>query len=126
MKHLVLGSPLRGLSTSHVPASLPSPPHSLLDYPPLATLTNVIIQAFNDLRQCAPLAGGPEISQELNRLLESTVHDIVEYHRQAMGLREWVETSVCYICMGLSINNLLTLIKSLNLYPVSNPMSSCC
>lgn len=81
MKHLVLSSPLRGLSTAHIPSSLPTPPHSLLDYPPLATLTNVIIHAFNDLRQCAPLAGGPEISQELNRLLESTVHDIVEYHR---------------------------------------------
>lgn len=85
MKHLVLASPLRGLSTAHTPSflssSLPSPPHSLLDYPPLAVLTNTLIQAFNDLRQCAPLAGGPEISQELGRLLESTVHDVGEYYR---------------------------------------------
>ncbi len=85
MKHFALTTPLRGLSTPAAPppsfSSLPSPPHSLLDYPPLAALTNVLIQAFNDLRQCAPLAGGPEIAQELKRLLQSTVHDVVEYHR---------------------------------------------
>ena len=80
MKHLVLSSPLRGFAAPR-PSSLLSPPHSLLDYPPLATLTNVLIQAFNELRQCAPLAGGPEISQELRRLLESVVHDVVEYYK---------------------------------------------
>lgn len=95
MKHLVLASPLRGLSTAHTPSflssSLPSPPHSLLDYPPLAVLTNTLIQAFNDLRQCAPLAGGPEISQELGRLLESTVHDVGEYYR-------YVEIGAVLLC----------------------------
>ena len=82
MKHLVLAPPLRGFSVPPPSSSsLLSPPHSLLDYPPLATLTNVLIQAFNDLRQCAPIAGGPEIAQELRRLLESTVHDVMEYYK---------------------------------------------
>lgn len=86
MKKLTLVTPLRGLSSSlptYVSTSTQSltPPHSLLDYPPLAVLTNTLIQAFNDLRQCAPLALGPEISQELRRLLESVVHDIGEYHK---------------------------------------------
>ena len=88
MKRFTLVSRLRSLSTSTLPphASLSStqlltPPHSLLDYPPLANLTNTLIQAFNDLRQCAPLALGPEISQELRRLLESIVHDVGEFHK---------------------------------------------
>ena len=88
MKRFTLVSRLRRLSTStllpHTPLSSTqplTPPHSLLDYPPLANLTNTLIQAFNDVRQCAPLALGPEISQELRRLLESTVHDVGEFHK---------------------------------------------
>ena len=88
MKRFTLVSRLRGLSTPTLPPHIPlsstqplTPPHSLLDYPPLANLTNTLIQAFNDLRQCAPLALGPEISQELRRLLESTVHDVGEFHK---------------------------------------------
>lgn len=83
MKRLTLLTPLRGateLSYAHVTHIL-TPPHSLLDYLPLASLTNALVSAFNELRQCAPLAMGPEVAQELRRLLESTVHDICEYHR---------------------------------------------
>ena len=72
--------PLTLTSFTYLPPHI-TPPHSLLDYPPLAHLTNTLIQAFNDLRQCAPLALGPEISQELRRLLESTVHDVGEFHK---------------------------------------------
>lgn len=88
MKRFTLVSHPRSLSTSSLPPHFPlsstqplTPPHSLLDYPLLASLTNTLIQAFNDLRQCAPLALGPEISQELRRLLESIVHDVGEYHK---------------------------------------------
>lgn len=82
---MTLVTPLRGGSDLSSISSFSShpltPPHTLLDYPPLAILTNALVQAFNDLRQCAPLAMGPEVCQELRRLLESTVHDVKEYHR---------------------------------------------
>ena len=87
MKRLTLSSPLRELTTSTPSAPLTlststlSPPHTLLDFPPLAHLTNALIHAFNELRQCAPLSLAPSIAQELRRLLESTVHDIGEYYR---------------------------------------------
>lgn len=82
MKRLTLSTPLRGSTelSSHTHYTL-TPPHSLLDYPPLASLTNALVSAFNELRQCAPLAMGPEVAQELRRLLESIVHDVREYHR---------------------------------------------
>ena len=100
---MTLVTPLRGrtdlpplpISASHTP----TPPHTLLDYPPLATLTNALVQAFNDLRQCAPLAVGPEVAQELKRLLESTVHDIQEYHRLGVCLCMCVCVCVC-VCGG--------------------------
>ena len=88
MKRMTLTSPLRELTTptSSTPLSLStttslSPPHSLLDFPPLAHFTNALVHAFNELRQCAPLSLAPSIAQELRRLLESTVHDIGEYYR---------------------------------------------
>ena len=91
MKKLTLLTPLRAISSSS--SSLLSsttqplsPPHSLLDFPPLSTLTNALITVFNDLRQCAPLVLGPEIARELQRLLESVVHDVGEYHRYQHSL----------------------------------------
>lgn len=90
MKHFTLLSALQELSSSLPHTALPptttltpslAPPPSLLHYPPLASLTNALIHAFNDLRQCAPLCLGPEAAQEISRLLESTVHDIGEFHR---------------------------------------------
>ena len=85
MKHFTLTTPIRSLTSlsTHPSLSTPStsPPHILLDYPPLATLMNSLIVAFNELRQCAPLSLGPEVAQEMRRLLESTVHDVGEYHK---------------------------------------------
>ena len=78
---MTLASPLRRVTdiSTHSTHTL-TPPHSLLDYPPLASLMNALVTAFNELRQCAPLAMGPEVAQELRRLLESTVHDVKESH----------------------------------------------
>ena len=90
MKRMTLSSPLRELTTPTMTSSMTaaslsspslSPPHTLLDFPPLAQLTNALIHAFNELRQCAPLSLAPSIAQEIRRLLESTVHDIGEYYR---------------------------------------------
>ncbi len=82
MKRLTLSTPLRRATdlSTHSTHTI-TPPHSLLDYSPLASLTNALVTAFNELRQCAPLAMGPEVAQELRRLVESTVHDICEYHK---------------------------------------------
>ena len=90
MKRMTLSSPLRELTTPTMTSSITSlssstqslsPPHTLLDFPPVAQLTNALIHAFNELRQCAPLSLAPSIAQEIKRLLESTVHDIGEYYR---------------------------------------------
>ena len=84
MKHFTLSQPLPSLSSSSSPLSSfspLSPPHSLLPYHPLLLLTNSLISAFNDLRSCAPVALAPEVSREVERLLQSTVHDIGEYYR---------------------------------------------
>ena len=61
--------------------SLLTPPHSILPYQPLVLLINALIISLNELRSCAPVAIGPEVSREIERLLQSTVHDIQEYYR---------------------------------------------
>ena len=61
--------------------SLLTPPHSILrPYQPLVLLINALI-IYIELRSCAPVAIGPEVSREIERLLQSTVHDIQEYYR---------------------------------------------
>lgn len=82
MKKLVLVSPVHGtaLTFPSIASSL-APPSCLLDYVPLASLTNSLLAALNDLRQCAPLAVGPDLAQEMRRLLESIVHDIGEFYK---------------------------------------------
>jgi hypothetical protein len=91
MKHFSLSGSITSQSvlSSALPApptsSTLSPPHSLSPYQPLLLLTNAIITSFNDLRPFAPLALGPEITREIERLLQSTIHDIAEYHRIENG-----------------------------------------
>lgn len=58
-----------------------TPPQTILDIPPLAIMTNTLITALNQLRQCAPLALGPDVCLEVKRLCESIVHDVKEYYR---------------------------------------------
>ena len=82
MKQLSLASLVK-VSSAPPPSLAPSlaPPTCLLDYPPLAVLTNAILTGLNEVRQCAPVAAGPELARETRRLLDSTVHDIAELHR---------------------------------------------
>lgn len=87
MKYLTLSQPIPTLtspfsvtSSSSSSVSL-SPPHSLLSFPPLATLTNAIISVFNDQRACIPLSMATEVSKEVEQLLKSVVHHVREYHR---------------------------------------------
>lgn len=88
MKHFTLTQSLPPYVSSSLPISAPSssatflsPPHSLLSYQPFQLLTNALVAAFNNLRPCAPLALAPQVTGEVDRLLQSVVHDIVEYYR---------------------------------------------
>ena len=82
MKHFTLTQPISSLSsTLPTSTSFLSPPHSLLPFQPLVILTNTLITSFNELRSCTPVALGPEVSREIERLMQSTVHDVIEYHR---------------------------------------------
>ncbi|KAJ8034875.1 Conserved oligomeric Golgi complex subunit 8 [Holothuria leucospilota] len=58
-----------------------SPPLTLMDHPPLATYTNAILTAFNDLRLCAPLALVEDVTRTLTESLLSVVKTTVSYHR---------------------------------------------
>ena len=82
MKQMSLAGLVK-VSSAPPPSLTPSltPPTSLLDYPPLATLTNAILATLNEVRQCAPVAVATELARETRRLLDSTVHDIAELHR---------------------------------------------
>eukprot|EP00727_Mastigamoeba_balamuthi_P013266 m51a1_g8562 Conserved oligomeric Golgi complex subunit 8 (1256) ;mRNA; f:176262-180725 len=65
-------SPLRPLSPQSpaIASSARAPPMRLLDYPPLAVLTNGVLTALNELRQCAPASLKGELGQCLaHRLL---------------------------------------------------------
>ncbi|XP_046387778.1 conserved oligomeric Golgi complex subunit 8 [Ischnura elegans] len=53
------------------PAKQEQPPHSLLEFYPLAEYCNGILTAFNDLRVCAPLAVAQNVT---NNLQESLTH----------------------------------------------------
>ena len=85
MKHFTLTQTIPSFSSSSFPTSgisnFLSPPHSLLSYQPIEILTNALVAAFNDMRSCAPIAMAPEVSKEVERLLQSAVRDIGEYHR---------------------------------------------
>lgn len=61
-----------------------TPPQIILDIPPLAIMTNAFVTALNQLRQCAPLALGPDVYMEVKRLLESIIHDVKEYYRYVL------------------------------------------
>ena len=97
MKQLSLAGLVRA-SSAPPPSLVPSlaPPTCLLDYPPLAVLTNAILAGLNEVRQCAPVAVGPELARETRRLLDSTVHDIAELHRYH-DLHVHVHTHTCRV-----------------------------
>lgn len=90
MKHFTLSQSVPPYISSYFPISTPStspssmflsPPHSLLSYQPFEILTNALVAAFNNLRACTPLALAPEITKEVDRLLQSVLHDVGEYYR---------------------------------------------
>ena len=64
--------------TTSSSSTLLIPPHSLLPFPPLAAFTNTMMMLFNDLQAGAPIAiATADVSRELDRVLQNTVHDLL-------------------------------------------------
>uniref|UniRef100_A0A1A9ZIU5 Conserved oligomeric Golgi complex subunit 8 n=1 Tax=Glossina pallidipes TaxID=7398 RepID=A0A1A9ZIU5_GLOPL len=59
-----------------------SPPETLLDFQPLATLCNGYLNALNDLRLCAPIALANDVTLSLQSSLEMVGRRILGFYRQ--------------------------------------------
>lgn len=64
------------------PATTDGPPLLLLEFPPLAELTNGILRVFNDLRTCAPLSTAHAVTLILRDILKSSTKVILAFYRQ--------------------------------------------
>lgn len=90
--HLVAVSPAL---TSTILASTPakiqssseniSPPVVLLEHPPLASFTNAVLAAFNDLRLCAPLGIAHSVTKYLQKSLVVLVSETTSFYRTEVG-----------------------------------------
>jgi hypothetical protein len=63
------------------PGSALQPPSVLLEFNPLAVYCNAVLNAFNDLRLCAPLALAHDVAQKLETSLKAVSRLIIAYHR---------------------------------------------
>lgn len=59
-----------------------SPPESLLDFRPLANYCNGILNAFNELRLCAPLAIANPVTKAIESSLQQIAFTICAFYRQ--------------------------------------------
>lgn len=64
------------------PATGDGPPLLLLEFPPLAELTNGILRTFNELRSCAPLSTAHGVTNALREVLRSCTKVILAFYRQ--------------------------------------------
>jgi len=62
-----------------------SPPILLLDFPPLAILTNVILSTFNDLRTCWLQTMQVKLARILNKLLKDIIQKLFEHRAQTIN-----------------------------------------
>ena len=60
------------------------PPISLLEFQPLAAYCNNILNAFNDLRLCAPLSLACNVVEQIESSLKHAVNVILQYHRYVL------------------------------------------
>lgn len=58
----------------------PIAPLSLMTFPILARLTNNLLAALNDLRECAPLAVGQTVATSLSKALVAVSIQLADYH----------------------------------------------
>ncbi|CAD7000052.1 conserved oligomeric Golgi complex subunit 8 [Ceratitis capitata] len=59
-----------------------APPETLLDFHPLASLCNGYLNAFNDLRLCAPIALANDVTRVLQTSLEFVATKVLAFYRQ--------------------------------------------
>lgn len=59
-----------------------SPPAVLLNYPPLAVLTNGYLSALNELRYCAPMAMQQSLSDILSKNLLLVTNHLNQFHKE--------------------------------------------
>jgi conserved oligomeric Golgi complex subunit 8 len=68
-----------------------SPPESLLDFRPLAVYCNALLNIFNELRVCSPVAVLHSFVLSLEVSLENIAKSILSFYRseqQAFGMKE--------------------------------------
>jgi hypothetical protein len=58
------------------------PPWTLLDYPPIATLTNGYLTALNELRSCAPISIQKTLANYLSASLVTVGNHLLNYKSQ--------------------------------------------
>ncbi|XP_065185153.1 conserved oligomeric Golgi complex subunit 8-like [Sycon ciliatum] len=75
----LLSSALAASSSTGVSVGLA--PNQLLEFPPLASLSNGLTTAFNELRPCAPLAIAPDVVDCLEHCLSSVATSLQAYHQ---------------------------------------------
>ena len=79
---------LSSLSLSSLPSSpgplssspSPSPPLALLDYPPLALLTNAVLAALNEIRLVCPVSSAEKVVGAVQSLLCSLTRTMLAFH----------------------------------------------
>ena len=82
---------LSSLSLSSLPTCPPvvasssgvSPPLALLDFPPLAILTNAVLAALNEVRLVCPLSSVEVVTREVQSLLTSLTTTMLNFHSTA-------------------------------------------
>lgn len=78
-----LTSTISGISLSQDVSSVTfSPPETLLDFHPLATLCNNYLITLNELRLCAPIALADDITKILQSSFELISRNILSFYRQ--------------------------------------------
>lgn len=98
---------------TEAPRNEAAPPYALMDHAPLATLTNSLLGAMNELRHCAPLALAAPCAQALQDGLARAAAAMADYQAtrplgpgeagQAAAAAEALVTVVCpyaVACLG--------------------------
>lgn len=76
------------------PESL-APSHALLQYPALALLTNELLSAFNELRQCAPASVIEKVAAELQEALAIVTGALASPRSQLSGQEKEQHEGLC-------------------------------
>lgn len=97
-------------------AKSPQPPHSLLQFPPLARYLNEIITIFNEIRQCTILSIVMPIRDALNNQLEDFVSAICDFQMKEYVSFTGVETQLFIQFCTVTIHDLMRFINTIMLY----------